>query len=142
MYDAAVRALAQQETALEALRARTGTVLTAASVIASFLGGQAISRNGLTIWVVLALGAFGAVVFLSVDALIPRRLQFWIDTEAAYDVLLSYSNDDRGIERALARLHQDLRRLNEPTVSRLARRARLTGLILAIEVAFLGVGLA
>jgi hypothetical protein len=35
MHEAAVRALSQQEAALEALRARTGTVLTAASVIAS-----------------------------------------------------------------------------------------------------------
>jgi hypothetical protein len=142
MHETAVRALAQQEAALEALRARTGTVLTAASVIASFLGGQAISRNGLTVWVVLALSAFGLVVLVSIDALIPRKLHFWIDTETAYDALLSYSNDDRGIDRALARLHQDLRRLNEPTVSRLTRRARLAGFALTIEVVFLGVGLA
>lgn len=53
MHVAAARALAQQEAALEALRARTGTVLTAASLIASFLGGQAIARNGLNAWVVL-----------------------------------------------------------------------------------------
>jgi uncharacterized protein (DUF1684 family) len=39
-YRIAARALAQQEQALTELRTRTGTLLTAASLIASFLGGQ------------------------------------------------------------------------------------------------------
>jgi hypothetical protein len=142
MHEAAVRALTQQEAALEALRARTGTVLTAASVIASFLGGQAITRNGLTHWVILALTAFGSVVLISLDALAPRRLHFWIDTEAAYIALLPYQDDDRSIARALARLHHDVLELNDPMIARLQRRARLAGAALALEVLLFGVGLA
>src|SRR6266576_383300 len=43
-YDAALRALDGQERGLEELRARTGTLLAAASLVASFLGAQAIQR--------------------------------------------------------------------------------------------------
>jgi hypothetical protein len=38
-YEIAVRTLAQQENAVNELRARTGTLLTASSLVASFLGG-------------------------------------------------------------------------------------------------------
>jgi hypothetical protein len=48
-YELALRALAQQEHALTEIRARTGTLLTASSLIASFLGAQAIARNGLNL---------------------------------------------------------------------------------------------
>jgi len=65
-YDLAVRALSQQEQGLVELRARTGTLLTAASLIASFLGAQPIARNGLSEWVVLALSAFCLSVALSI----------------------------------------------------------------------------
>src|SRR4051812_20781482 len=105
MHDTAVRALAQQEAALEALRARIGTILAAAALIASFLGGQAIARNGLTFWVVDALGAFGVVVLLSVYALVPKRLIFAVDPELAYRMLLPHSEDDRFTDRVLARVH-------------------------------------
>jgi hypothetical protein len=44
-----------QEQALTELGARTGTLLTAASLIASFLGGQALAREGLSLWIVCAL---------------------------------------------------------------------------------------
>jgi hypothetical protein len=142
MHETAVRALAQQEAALEALRARTGTVLTAASVIASFLGGQAIARNGLNTWVMCALGAFASVVLLRIDGLIPKRLYFSIDVARTYRALSIHRDDPRSIDRALARLHHDLCRLNAPVVTRLGGRARLAGLALTIEVALLGVGLA
>jgi hypothetical protein len=142
MHEAAVRALSQQEAALEALRARTGNVLTAASVIASFLGGQAIARNGLDAWVVLALGAFALVVLLCVYTLLPRRLIFWVDTEAAYSLLLPKASDERLIDQALARLHHDLRSLNEPMIARLGLVTQFGALGLIVEIALLGGALA
>src|SRR3954452_8633675 len=132
MHDTAVRALAQQEAALEALRARTGTLLAAASVIASFLGGQAIARNGLTAWVVLALSAFALVVLLSVYVLLPRQLFFWIDTEQVYNTLLPRCDDERAINQILARLHHDLRLLNEPEIARTGRTAWCAGVALLV----------
>src|SRR5215210_154823 len=71
-YQLALRALGQQEQALTELRARTGTLLTASSLIASFLGAQALARNGLSVWVVLALIAFGVSVVLSIYVLLPK----------------------------------------------------------------------
>jgi hypothetical protein len=58
--------------ALTKLRTRTGTLLTAASLIASFLGGQALAREGLSVWIVLALIAFGASVVLCIYVLLPK----------------------------------------------------------------------
>jgi hypothetical protein len=46
-YEAAVRALDLQERAIEQLRARTGTLLAASSLTASFLGAQAIQHGKL-----------------------------------------------------------------------------------------------
>ena len=45
-YDLALRTLAQQERVLEELRARTGVLLTATAVVASFLGGRALQTSG------------------------------------------------------------------------------------------------
>jgi hypothetical protein len=111
-------------------------------VIASFLGGQAIARNGLNAWVVSALAAFALVVLLSVFVLLPRQLFFWIDTERVYRTLLPRGEDDRAIDQILARLHRDLRSLNEPQIARAERTIRLAGLVLIVETTLLGLGLA
>jgi len=68
----AALALSQQQETLTELRARTGTLLTAASLVASFLGGQALTRHGLSIWVIAALVAFGVSVVLSIYVLLPK----------------------------------------------------------------------
>jgi hypothetical protein len=87
-YELALRALAQQEHALTEIRARTGTLLTASSLIASFLGAQAIARNGLNLWIVLALVAFGVSVVLSVYVLLPKEgLIFALDAPETYEGL-------------------------------------------------------
>ena len=46
VYGESVRAIDKQEAALEALRARTGTLLAAASLATAFLGGQAFHAIG------------------------------------------------------------------------------------------------
>jgi hypothetical protein len=71
-HQIASRALSQQEQALTELRTRTGTLLTAASLIASFLGGQALAREGLSVWIVLALLAFSVSVILCIYVLYRR----------------------------------------------------------------------
>ena len=48
-YELSLRSLSQQEAALNELRARTGTLVAAASIVASFLGGTAISKQGLDV---------------------------------------------------------------------------------------------
>jgi hypothetical protein len=45
VYGEAVRAISAQEDNLDALRARTGTLLAAASVATAFLGGQVLAHQ-------------------------------------------------------------------------------------------------
>jgi hypothetical protein len=56
-YELALRALDQQEAALVELRSRTGILLAASALTASFLGAPALS-GGLDVPVALALAAF------------------------------------------------------------------------------------
>jgi hypothetical protein len=71
-YQLAVRGLGQQEAGLAELRARTGTLLTAASLLVTFLGALAIDREGLGVFAVPALVAYALAGALSVWILVPK----------------------------------------------------------------------
>jgi hypothetical protein len=78
-YDESVRAITQQVGALDELRSRAGTLLAAASLVTSFLGGQALAGPALhgrmivraTIdgWGWIAIAAFGGVFVLTLIVL-------------------------------------------------------------------------
>jgi hypothetical protein len=139
----AAQALSQQEQALTELRARTGTLLTAASLIASFLGGQALAREGLNVWIVLALVAFGISVVLCIYVLLPKDgLIFALDAPETYGALYEIRNDEEEVDRRLAYWLQSFREENHPTVERLTRAFELAGFALLSEIGFLAVGLA
>jgi hypothetical protein len=72
-YQLSLRALGQQEASLNELRARTGTLIAAASVVTSFLGGTAIARTGIDVWSVLALVAFVGSIAFSTAVLLPKE---------------------------------------------------------------------
>ena len=142
-HQIAVRALGQQEEALNELRARTGTLLTAASLIASFLGGQALAREGLSVWIVLALLAFGVSVVLCIYVLLPKDgLVFALDAPETYEALYGVHEDEQEVDRRLAYWLQSFREKNHPTVKRLTRTFELAGFALLAEIIFLAVGLA
>lgn len=139
----AAQALSQQEETLTELRARTGTLLTAASLVASFLGGQALTRHGLSIWVIAALAAFGISVVLSIYVLLPKTgLVFALDAPETYNALYDIREDGEEIDRRLAYWLQSFREKNQPTVERLTRAFEIAGFGLLVEIAFLAVGLA
>lgn len=139
----ATRALDQQEQALTELRTRTGTLLTAASLIASFLGGQALAREGLSVWIVLALVAFGASVVLCIYVLLPKDdLIFALDAPRTYDALFEVRAEEDEVDRRLAYWLQSFREGNQSTVNRLTRAFEFAGFALLTEIAFLAVGLA
>jgi hypothetical protein len=46
IYGEAIRALEEQESNLDGLRVRTGTLLAAISLSTAFLGAQAVARHG------------------------------------------------------------------------------------------------
>jgi len=139
----AAKALAQQEQALSELRARTGTLLTAASLIASFLGGQALTRQGLSASIVLALLAFGVSVVLCIYVLLPKDgLIFALDAPEAYGALYDVRDDDDEVNRRLAYWLQSFRETNHPTVKRLTSAFEIAGFALLAEIGFLALGLA
>lgn len=139
----AAQALSQQEGTLAELRTRTGTLLTAASLVASFLGGQALTRNGLNIWVIAALAAFGVSVILSIYVLLPKSgLVFALDAPKTYNALYDVRSNEEEVDRRLAYWLQSVREENHPTVERLTSLFEIAGLALLAEIGFLAVGLA
>jgi hypothetical protein len=102
-YDEAVRALAEQQTAIESFRSRTGLLLSAAAVTTSFLGAQALEGGGSSPISWLALGGFAGVALASLVILWPRS---WEGAADPHDVIGSYieSAEPAPIEK----LHRDL----------------------------------
>jgi hypothetical protein len=142
-YDLALRALADQESALRDLRTRTGTLLTAASLIASFLGAQAIARAELDALVVLGVAAFASCVVLCLYVLLPKEgLIFAIDGPQAYQALYAIRDDEEEVHRWLTYWVQGFRSKNHATVKRLTERFQLASLALLLEIAFLALALA
>lgn len=75
-YEAAQRALDKQEKLIEELRSRTGLLLAAASLAASFLGREAFADNPKRGLAVLALVAFLIAVGASLYVLLPKTDKF------------------------------------------------------------------
>ena len=95
-YAESVRAIEQQSRMVDELRSRTGVLLTGASIVASFLGAEALrGGSNLTTLAALALIAFAAVLAASVAILWPREwrwslgakvlLEDWADEPARRD---------------------------------------------------------
>jgi hypothetical protein len=94
-YDSAVRALDLQERAVEQLRARTGTLLAASSLTASFLELQATQHAvGLGTLGALALISFAVSIGLCVYVLMPKTdLVFSLSAPTMYEWLFELDDD-------------------------------------------------
>jgi hypothetical protein len=136
-------ALREQERGISELRSRTGTLLTAASLVASFLGAQAIRQAGFDAAVVLALLAFGATIVLSVYVLLPKDgLIFSLNGPEAYEALFEIRDDENEVYRRLAYWIQSFRHGNQATVDSLTLWFRGACGALLLEIALLAVALA
>ncbi|MEX2106956.1 MAG: hypothetical protein WD810_08670 [Solirubrobacterales bacterium] len=102
-YEEAVRALSNQQAAIESFRARAGLLLSAAAITASFLGAQALDRGDsrLSIW--LAMAGFVGVASLSLALLWPRPWEF---TANPREVILAYVEAEN--PAPVDELHRDL----------------------------------
>jgi hypothetical protein len=84
-YDASVRAIQDQASVLDGLRTRAGTMLAAAALVSSFLGGQALrGSTGLKLWslTTLAIGAFVLSAVLALLILWPFAFRFSLSAGA------------------------------------------------------------
>lgn len=75
-YDEAVRALSEQQAAIESVRGRAGLLLSAATVTTSFLGAQALQGGSSGPFSWSALLSFVAVAATSLAILWPRSWEF------------------------------------------------------------------
>ena len=78
-FDEALRSIGDQRNTLETVRARGGILLSAASVVTSFLGGQALEDGDLGVAGWLAIASFGGVGLFALTLLLRKgRLSFHI----------------------------------------------------------------
>lgn len=86
-YEAGRVALADQEALVAGVRQRTGTLLAAHALVASFLGATAVRAEGLDAFGWVALGALVVGLFVGALLLAPWRLTFAVDARDLYDDL-------------------------------------------------------
>ena len=134
-YEAALRGLDKQEGLLEELRTRTGVLLAASSLAASFLGQQAFqdpSPRGLTI---AALTAFIVSIGASVYILMPKEDLYFSEAGAGlYEGLYGVRGDIAEVYRRLAYELDRFWDSNDTTVVKLSHTYRLAASALVIEI--------
>jgi len=137
-YEAALRALDKQEGLLEELRSRTGILLAASSLAASFLGRDAFQDPGSTTVAILALVAFVVSVAASVYILMPKReLLFSQSGPALYEGLYSVRDDAPEIHRRLAYELYRFWESNDQRMRNLFRAYRIAAGALVLEILLL-----
>ena len=115
-YEAALRGLDKQEGLLEELRARTGVLLAASSLAASFLGQQALSAPHPRALAVAALVAFVISIGASVFILLPKKNLVFAEAGAGlYEGLYAVRSDMAEVYKRLA---YELDRFWIPTTGR------------------------
>jgi hypothetical protein len=138
-YEAALRALDKQERLIDELRSRTGLLLAAASLAASFLGREAFAGHPKRGLAILALVAFLLAVGASVYVLLPKTGKFVFAMVGAglYEGLYELKDD---LGEVFRRLAYDLDRFwddNDVELQKLFRAFRLAALGLSAEIVIL-----
>jgi hypothetical protein len=119
-YALGLRTLAQQEQVLAELRARTGVLLTATAIVASFLGGRALAEEG-DAWLTLTgtAGALGSIV-LGVYILVPKAgFTFALHGAAVYEHFRAQGTSMPDVQRTLAYWLQTAWDGNQSSIDRL-----------------------
>jgi hypothetical protein len=144
-FDEAVRALEEQGKVLDGLRTRSGILLSAAAIVTSFFGGQALAPDGLSVWTWLAIGTFGALAVSLLVILWPR--QDWAFEAVPRQIIGTYIEADEPlplpqIHRDLAIHMEDSYVENEHRLRPLFAAFRAASLLLVAEIAAWNIDLA
>lgn len=134
-YDAGRHALADQESLVNGIRQRTGTLLAAHALVASFLGAAAIRLDGLhgLSWVALASLVAGLVV--AATLLGPWKLTFAMDARNLYAQLFG-DEAGEGPSDALTTAgfgYQELRDSNAPRVQVMSALSVALGILMVTQ---------
>jgi hypothetical protein len=134
-YLASMRSLDKQEAVLDELRARTGILLAASSLAASFVGPAATS--GGPIWALILIGlAFAASTGLCVYILVPRRNGFYFSMAGSkiFEELYAFRDDVGDVQRRLAYQLDRFWDQNDAAMQTLFLAFRIASVCLALEI--------
>jgi hypothetical protein len=137
VYKESVRAITQQEAALDGLRARTGTLLAAASITTAFIGGEARAREpGLVLGAWAAIVSFCVVGALAIAVLWPWTWRFSHDASVLIEdhVEVPERSQTEQLQLFLARTNDGNWDTNQRKLERLFWCFRAGSLCLAAEV--------
>jgi hypothetical protein len=143
-YETGRSALSEQETAVAGVRQRTGTLLAAQALVASFLGATTVRANGLHTlgWVALGALVLGLVI-AAVLLAAPWQLKFSVDAQDLYEQLYPQASAEAAANTlgwlvAAGYLYQDLRVENAERVRRMSvLSAVLAAFVVAQTLAWL-----
>jgi hypothetical protein len=134
-FDEAQRALDKQDEALRELRARTGILLAASALVASFLGSRALAEGDVP-WLTIP-GLVTAIVTIvsSVLVITPRSaVTFALHGPALYEHLLPRTRELADAHRTLAYWIQEAWDRNQAVIDGLIRTYQLASAALVLEV--------
>jgi hypothetical protein len=137
-YEAGRDALADQEALAAGIRQRTGTLLAAHALVASFLGATTIRAVGLDALGWIALVTLVAGLALAAVLLAPWRMKFAIDARALYGELYDTAaaeaeSDTLGWLAGAGFAYQDLREENAPRVRIMSRCSGLLSFLMIAQ---------
>lgn len=133
-YDAGRHALADQENFVNGIRQRTGTLLAAHALVASFLGTASLRADRLHGWSWVALAALVAGLIVAAVLLAPWRMVFALDARNVYEQL--FDEGDHAAEGAawLASAAFGYQGLRDKNVPRVRVMSALSGLFAVLTV--------
>jgi hypothetical protein len=137
-YSAAIRALDLQERALGELRQRTGTLLAASSLTASFLGAQTIQHtDSLGVLEGLALLGLAGSIGSATYVLLPKReFVFSVNAITQYEALFEIRDDDEEVRRRLLYWVEGLWDDNQTKIDDLSRYFLAAAVALVLQLVF------
>jgi hypothetical protein len=138
VYDAARAALADQDGVVTGIRQRTGTLLAAHALVASFLGATTVKAHGLHGWGWGAVAALVLGLVLSAVLLSPWKLSFAIDSPKLYNQLYPAAaaeaeDETLGWLVSAAYGYQDLRAGNATRVTVMSVLLTVLGALMVVQ---------
>jgi hypothetical protein len=133
-YQLSLKALERQDRVLDELRARTGTMLAASSIAASFLGGQAAGADS-GVLTVLAVAMFVASIAALTYVLLPKGdLIFSVRGSVLFEEEFEEDVELAETYRRLAHWLESYHDANDLVVNRLFRYFRVATFAVLLQV--------
>jgi hypothetical protein len=134
-FEAATRNLAQQADELNQMRSRTGTLLAAGSITASFLGAQTLGGGPPGLFGALALVAFVGFLFPCIYVLLPKRgFMFSINATVLYESLFEIRDQPAEYYRRLTYWLEGVWQGNQTGIDSLTRFFFCAAILLMAEI--------